>query len=182
MAGTRVKRGVRKPAAKTEAAPAKAAPAKARGVKSELTASEEKATQIAAQTKEIVKLRNAGDKWSDIAEAVGTTPGRAIFLYGAATVDDDDRITARNDGELGKKLLKMRKEGIAWGPLAYRTGMSEAKLKRLFVEAGGDLSEHVGRGGRTAGPVDKAAAKTRKPATAKAKSKPVVRTRAKKAA
>lgn len=170
MATTVKRRGV-----KAKAAPAKAAPAaKSKGVQAELSAGEERAARIEAQTKEVVKLRNADGKWSDIAEAVGITSGRAIFLYECATVPDDERISFRNDAELGKKLLKIRGT-MSWGKIAARTGLSEAKCKRLFVEAGGDLDDHIGKGGRVAGGgSDKPVVKTRKAAAPKATGKTTV--------
>lgn len=186
MAGTTVvrKRGT-KPAAK--AAPAEKAPAKAkRGVATELTAAEERASRDAALTKDIIRLKKAGSNWKDISDEVGVTQGRAIFLYDAATVSDDEMIAFRSDAELGKKLLKLRAEGgMSWGKIAARTGYAEGKLKKLHADAGGGAGTRIGRGGRVAGseatkkPVVRQRAKAAAPAE---KAKPVVRTRLKKKA
>jgi hypothetical protein len=153
----------RKAAPAAEAAaekPAKAAPkAKAKGgVSSELSATEERAARNEALTKQIVKLRDSGSKWQEISDEVGVAVGRAIFLYEAANVDDKDRIRFKNDEDLAGKLLKLRGT-TSWGRLSQRTGVGEAKLKRLYAEAGGDV-QRIGKGGRHAGAEGASAAKS----------------------
>lgn len=176
-----VKTRVRKPAA--TAAPAKAATkAKAKGVQAETSSSEERTARIEAQTKQVVKLRDSGSKFDEIGEAVGITPGRAIFLYDQATLPDAERIKFKSDEDLGGKLLKLRGT-MSWGKLSARTGVSEPKLKRLFEEAGGEANSRLGKGGRHPGGVTakKSAVRTRGKASTKPAAKPTaVRTRAKK--
>lgn len=177
-----VKTRVRKAAAQ----PAKATPAakaKSKGVSTETSASEERAANTEAQTKQVVKLRDSGGKWEEIGETVGITPGRAIFLYDQATLDDSERISFKNDEDLGKKLIKLRGT-LSWGKISARSGVSEPKLKRLFVEAGGEENSRLGKGGRHpggAGTAKKTAVRTRGKASTKPAAKPTaVRTRAKK--
>lgn len=177
---TTVKRRTR-PAATKDAAPAKApakAKAKSSGVTAELTATADRAVRIKEQTATVLKMRAAGNKWEEIGEAVGITPGRAIFLHDVATVADEDKIKFRNDDELSKKLLKLR-PATSWGKIAARTGVGEGKLKALYVAAGGDLSAHVHAG--NASGAERAPRKTAgKPAAPKA-ARTAVKTRAKKA-
>lgn len=178
-----VRTRVRKPAA-TAASPAAktATKAKAKGVTAETSASEERAAKFEAQTKQVVKLRDSGSKWDEIGEAVGITPGRAIHLYDVATLDDSERIKFKSDEDLGGKLLKLRGT-TSWGRLSARTGVSEPKLKRLYVEAGGEENSRLGKGGRHpgGGTAKKSAVRTRGKASSKPAAKPTaVRTRAKK--
>lgn len=176
-----VKTRVRKPAA--AAAPAKAATkAKSKGVQAESSSAEERAAKIEAQTKQVVKLRDSGSKFEEIAETVGITPGRAIFLYDAATLEDSERITFKNDEDLGKKLIKLRGT-LSWGKISARSGVSEPKLKRLFEEAGGEANSRLGKGGRHAGDAGpkKTAVRTRGKSAKPTAAKPsAVRTRTKK--
>lgn len=180
-----VTRRVRTPA-KT-AAPAKAdKPAKAKGgVSAELSAADERRARDEALTKQVVKLRDSGSKWSEIGDEVGIATGKAIFLYEVHSVDESERIKYKNETDLGLKLLKLRGT-TSWGRLAARAGLPESRLKKLFVEAGGEENSRIGKGGRHAGAVGATAAKpaprtrTKAKASAEKPALPAPRTRAKK--
>lgn len=112
-----------------------------------------------AKTKEesledqIVRMRNDGSDWATISETTGIGQGKAALIYMQQTVDPSDRITARNDDEMAKKVVKARGDGLSWGLIMARTGLGEARLRSLFEAASGEaaLGNRIGKGGRYPG-------------------------------
>lgn len=99
----------------------------------------------------IVEMRdNDGQKWGEIAEALDIGQGKAMLLYMYASVPEDERITANNDEQLGKKIVKARNDGLSWGQIMARTGLGEGKCRSLFEAASGEtaLGNRIGKGGR----------------------------------
>lgn len=99
------------------------------------------AEQNAANTERMLELREAGSSWSQIAEELSITPGKAQFLMMLHKVAEGEvpKITFRNDGELTTKAAAARRkadEFSSWGWIAARTGVSEGKLKGLLEESG----------------------------------------------
>jgi hypothetical protein len=90
---------------------------------------------------EVVKRHKAGEPVSKIAKALGITPGKVAFLLMVQAVEDKPslRIAFKDDDELARKVIAARKKADAhssWGWLAARTGVDEARVKRLAATAG----------------------------------------------
>lgn len=91
--------------------------------------------------KKVVKLRDDDTSWSDIAEEIGTTPGRARFIF---MVSEEEEV-----GATPARVKKWRQSGDSWGRISARTGVSEAAAKALYEEATGeDASDSRVGGGR----------------------------------
>lgn len=103
--------------------------------------SEVRAARDAEFTERMLEMRSEGEAWSTIAEELSITPGKAQFLmmlHRVATKDvkplkwtDDDDLT-----EVCQEARAEADEFSSWGWIAARTGVSEAKIKRLLEEAG----------------------------------------------
>lgn len=148
---------------------------------------EARAARDEALTKEILKQRKADVKWQEIADELGIAVGKAIFLHEKATAGVDEAIPWKNEAELTKKVIAARnaKEPLSWGKIAARTGVGEAKIKRLAAEGGLEAGHRIGKGGRHTGggaPAQpkvrqraKAATASTKPAKAAGKARTRVR-------
>lgn len=149
----------------------------------------------------VQKLRDKGEKWAPIAEAMGVSGGKCMLAYMYVTTPEKDRIKFKTDEDLAPKVVKARENELSWGRIAARSGLPESKIKKIWEQTTGKSSkgERIGKGGRhpsengqvkTAAPKAKgvAAAKTAKAkasaATAKAeaaKAKAATKAPAKKA-
>lgn len=131
----------------------------------------------------IVKLKDTdGKTWGEIADTIGVPQGKAIFLYEQATVTPRTKITAKDEGELKRKIAAARNEGMSWGRIAARSGRSEGFCKAAFKEVTGEdaRGHRIGKGGRF--PDGEAPEGTPKKATgAAAKASKAVKKAAKKA-
>jgi hypothetical protein len=147
------------PPAATKKAAAKKAPAKkapaskkaAAPVEDGASARELRREENLAIGKQIVDLRDNQElSWADISDQLGIGQGKAMLLHMYASVEPSDRITARNDEELGKKIAKARESGLSWGQIMARTGLGEGKCRSLFEAASGESSmgNRIGKGGR----------------------------------
>jgi hypothetical protein len=159
-----------KKAAKKATKPTKKAAKKAPANKPDTSeARAEREARDAELTAQIVELKEAGEKWSAITEAVGISPGKAMFLYEVSQVAPKDRIKYNDDDDLAKKIVAARKDGLSWGTIMARANISEGKARGLWEAATGKSTkgERIGKGGRfPAGtaPAKKAAAPAKKAA------------------
>lgn len=120
----------------------------------------------------VVDLREADTSWSEIAEALAITSGKAQFLMMQQQVEDTPKLKIRfkDDETLVAGIVAAREAEDAhssWGWIAARTGISEGKVKALAEEAGLAVSGSniaVARA-ETNGGGKKADTKTRKQAT-----------------
>lgn len=116
------------------------------------TAAKKKTAAEETPGDKIVRLRDEEEQsWADISEEMGIGQGRCMFLYMQANVKPSDRIKFDDDDDLAKQVVKLReKELLSWGMISARSGVGEAKLKRLFEEASGTpaLGNRIGKGGR----------------------------------
>lgn len=100
------------------------------------------AAQNAEHTTRIVEARTVEEmSWSDIAEELSITPGKAQYLMMCHMVGEGEvpAITHRNEGELVKKVAAARAkadEYSSWGWLSARTSVPENRLKKLMEESG----------------------------------------------
>lgn len=99
------------------------------------------AEQNEAHTERIVELRDADTSWSEIAEELKITSGKAQYLMMCHLVANDEvpAITFRNEGELVKKVAAARAkadEYSSWGWLSARASVPHTKLQKLMAEEG----------------------------------------------
>lgn len=140
----------KKAAPKKVAATKKAAASKKAAPVEETSTREQKRQENLELGEQIAEMKEAGTSWADISEQLGIGQGKAMLLHMYATVEDTDRITARNDDELGKKISKARESGLSWGQIMARTGLGEGKCRALFEAATGEaaMGNRIGKGGR----------------------------------
>jgi hypothetical protein len=149
--------------------------------------------KLADLGKQAVKLRDRDElAWHDVAGTLDTSVGKVMLAYEFAKVAPGDRVTARTDAELGKKIASLRdKEGLSWGRIMARTGYGEQTVRRLYEDATGTSTKgnRIGKGGRHPGsngsarkaPAKKAAAKKAPAKKAPGKRAPAAKKAAKKA-
>lgn len=108
-----------------------------------------------ALAKKVAKMRDNDQSWADIAAELEISAGKAMLLNMYARVDDDDRITG-NETQIAKAVVKERKAGYSWGALMARTGMGEARLRKMYEEQTGESTKgnRIGKGGRYPGDVN----------------------------
>lgn len=122
--------------------------------KAELEAKKaEKAESNGKMTEQVLEMREDGKKWQEIADELGITPGKAMFLDMKAAVASSPKlkITWKDDAELAEAITNARTEDmLSWGQISARTGLSEGKLKKVFASAAGDMAKghRIGKGGR----------------------------------
>lgn len=118
----------------------------------------ERAAKNGALQAEVVRMREEGSKWGDIAEALDITPGKAMFLEMKAQVADNPKLAIKwsDDEDLTEKVVAARNEDmLSWGQISARTGVSEGKLKKLWEAGGGAKGHRIGKGGRFPAGVDR---------------------------
>lgn len=118
------------------------------------------AERLAIQVDIAGDLHEAGKSTKDIAETLGVSPVRATVLVYHATAEPVDPTP--------KNVVKLRKEGKAWGYIAAATGLTEPGVKAMYTEATGEdhSTTSIGKGGRKPGGATEAKA----PAKAKTKA------------
>jgi hypothetical protein len=124
--------------------------------------------------------------WGAIAEELGFGDGNQTgilqFRYEEELVRRNPRlkITAKNDDELGRKILKARDDdSLSWAKIMARTGLGLARVRNLYDDAGGTaLGNRIGKGGRHPGSAAPAKAKATKRGTAAKAAKPATTGRA----
>lgn len=95
---------------------------------------------------QVVVLRDEEDNsWGEIAEELSITSGKAQFLHMQATVASTPKLKIKHadEDELIAGIIEAREaedEHSSWGWIAARTGVSEAKVKRLAEEGGVDVA------------------------------------------
>jgi DNA-binding transcriptional regulator YiaG len=120
---------------------------------------------------EVKNLRdNEGMKWSEIAESLSMSAGKAILIYNFATVSPKDRIKDITPAQV--RALRDN-DNLSWGVISSRTALSEATLRSMYEEAAGRSARgtRIGKGGRYPGdeapPETEGEAKPAKKAAAK---------------
>lgn len=124
-------------------------------------------------SKLVVRLRDKeGKPWHEISGEAGESAGKCMLAYEFAKVTPADRVTAKNDAEMARKIVNLRsKDKISWGRISARTDLPESRCRTLFETIKGEGStkgDRIGKGGRypgTSAPTKKAT--TKKAATAK---------------
>lgn len=142
---------------KTKAAPAPEPEAEPSG-------REQRAAKNGQLQVEVVKMREDGAKWGEIAEALDITPGKAMFLEMKAQVADNPKLAIKwsSDEDLAAKVTAARNEDmLSWGQISARTGVSEGKLKKLWETGGGEKGHRIGKGGRFPAGADRPAKATK---------------------
>lgn len=99
----------------------------------------------------VVRMRNDGSDWASISEAVGMGQGKVALIYLQQTVDPKDRITAKNDEEMAKKITAARNSGLSWGIISARSGLPESRCRALFDPNDRGRGNRIGKGGRHPG-------------------------------
>ncbi len=85
---------------------------------------------------EVPKLRAGGMKWEDIAKQLGCAPGLCRLMFMWATVPANRRIKGSPEA-VAKAIVEARKNDEAWGFIAARAQMPEAKVRAIFRETTG---------------------------------------------
>lgn len=135
----------------SKTAEAKAAAEKARA---------ERAERDADLMAQVVAMRADDTSWSEIADTLEISQGKAMFLEMVAVVSKTPklRIKGDTDEDLAPLIVEARQaeEYNSWGWIAARSGLGEAKCRSLFKEGGGGewLGHRIGRGGRFPGDVN----------------------------
>jgi hypothetical protein len=94
-----------------------------------------------ALREQVVEMREAEASWADIADELSITSGKAQFLHMQHVVSETPKLKIRykDEDELVEGIRDAREaedQYSSWGWIAARTGVSEAKVKRLAEEAG----------------------------------------------
>lgn len=100
------------------------------------------AAKNAELTERMLELRDEGESWTAIGEALAITPGKAQFLMMLHRVDSGEvkPIRFKDDEDLAAKIEAEREKAYefsSWGWISARTGVSEPKLKKLHEEVNG---------------------------------------------
>ena len=108
-----------------------------------------KTAEVDTLQEQIVKLRNEGHKWADIADAVGVPPGKCMLEYDRATIPARDRVKNATP----EKIVELRDSGLSWGKIMAMTGLPETKARSMYTEGSGidTLGHRIGKGGRFPG-------------------------------
>lgn len=179
----------------TKKAPAKKAPAKKAAAKKPTTAETGRKRVnrgTTDQQKQVVQLRNKdGLKWNEIADHMGMTSGRAMYIYLCAT---EEPFPAKTEKGMRTAIVKGRDGGMSWGLLSVKALMSENAVRNIYKEEAGIETTkglRIGKGGRYPGdvnpngdgkPVKKAASKKAAAKKAPAKKRATKKRAAKKKA
>lgn len=155
---------VAKPVAKKAAATKAAAPAptkaelaaaeKAKAAKAAESASKkaaaekartERATANETMKAEVARLRSEGNKWPEVASALGISQGKAQLL--GAIAEGEAAGVKKPTVAL---IVKDRDEGkLGWVAIAVKYGLTKAQTQKMYAESGNDPSAtYIGRGGR----------------------------------
>lgn len=99
--------------------------------------------------RKVAKMRDEGTSFTDIADELEISSGKAQLLNMYARVDEDDRITG-TETQVAKQVVKQRDAGYSWGALMARTGIGEARLRKMYEEQTGTSTKgnRIGKGGR----------------------------------
>src|SRR5438477_13154355 len=106
------------------------------------------------QLKEAVKIvkrleGERADVAKVIAEELGVKIPTAMTLYFTAELEIDPKL---NIAGTPKAVKQARDTGVRWPRIAVRTGKSEAEVKKMYTEAGGNVANsYTGRGRPPAG-------------------------------
>lgn len=120
----------------------KAKPAKASAKAASPAKRETARADVDKQRADVAKRLKKGEKIGDIATALHVTPGRAKYLQMLNEVEDGTVAsisTNGNDEAVGKRIAAARNkqdECSSWGWISARTGLPEAKVKKLAEDAG----------------------------------------------
>lgn len=94
----------------------------------------------------IEKHREEGRKWNEIADALDISIGKAMTLYDEIKVAPKDRVANATAAD----VVRLRSEGLSWGVIRARCGVTEGVARKMFEEGGGgsSLGNRIGKGGR----------------------------------
>lgn len=130
----------------TGAGKTKAATAKVSKKQAKTDDGPSRAERVAAKnaelTERMLELREEGESWTAIGEALAITPGKAQFLMMLHRVAEGEvkAIKFKDDDDLAAKIAAEREKAYefsSWGWISARTGVSEPKLKNLHAEING---------------------------------------------
>lgn len=86
----------------------------------------------------VLAMREQGKSWSDIKDKLGVDQPKGQVLIKMAAVKPGDRITAKTDADLGKKVVNARdKQKLSWADIAVRAGVTMGKVKALYEATSG---------------------------------------------
>lgn len=126
---------------------------------------------------EVVRRRDAGEKWDALADAMETTAGKALLAYMWATIEEKDKV--KGDYEKRRAAVPgLRDDGYSWGQISVMVDLPESNVRAAYEELRNESTRglRVGRGGRYPNDADRPAPK---PKAAKAPAKKVVKKAAK---
>lgn len=161
----------RKPARKKTAAAKKTAAKKTASAKSATrsTAVDRKAEDL-KMTEKLKSYQDKGLSLKDASDKLGIRPAKARRLLQVSGVRPKDKIVG-TDKDVAAKIKKARDdEGVSWGVLRARTGMTTRKVKAMYASAGGKSTGAKRTASKTAAKPTTRKAKTNTRTTAKAKS------------
>lgn len=98
----------------------------------------------------VVELRDGGMNWAEIKEEVGGALGKIMLAHARATVTPREKIKWKTEEELAEAVVSARQDGLSWGKIMVRAGISEGKARSVYEESTGESTRglRVGKGGR----------------------------------
>ena len=134
----------KKPATKRAASTSRASTAKATEAKTTAKPGKRAAAgdMDAKNTTTVVKMRSQGKPWSEIAESISTTPGKAQFLMMKHRVAEGEVAKISTNGKPEQVLARLVKartacdEFASWGWISARSGLSEGVIKKMLADSG----------------------------------------------
>lgn len=149
MATPTKKAPAKKAAAKKAAASKKEAPAKADATPRSLGANDPDFQE------KVVELRDGQEmKWSEIADELNCTAGKAILAYEIVNMPAKDKIKTKDEDELAAAIVAARDDDQdSWGRISARAGIPESKVRKIYEDTTGNSSRglRIGKGGRYVG-------------------------------
>lgn len=137
-------------------------------------AAKQQLAKDARDTQRAEKLKARDKSVKEIAEALKTTPARVRKLLRNASVNPKEKMVG-TDAEVARQIKKARDAGDSWPSIRVRTGMSGAKIRKLYAEAGGTGPKAKKTTAKKATTAKRGAAK--KAAASKAKPKAAARSK-----
>jgi hypothetical protein len=103
----------------------------------------------------VVKLRNKDQEWSEIAESLEISAGKAMLAFEFATVEPKDKIKAKPESaDMARAIVRLRdKEELSWGRISARADLPESRCRKIYEDTSGEstLGNRIGKGGRYPG-------------------------------
>lgn len=141
--------------AKKQAPAKKAAAKKAAAKKEEAESTRSLGANDPDFQAKVVDLRdNQEMKWSEIADELDCTAGKAILAYDIVNMPAKDKIKAKDEDELAAAIVSARDDDQnSWGRISARAGIPESRVRKIYEDATGNSSRglRIGKGGRYVG-------------------------------